>query len=245
MAAAPRVKGMTDVTDATFATAVVERSKEVPVVLDLWAPWCAPCRTLGPILERVVAETGGRVELAKLNIEDNPAVADALGVRSIPLVYALRDGQVVDQFLGARPEQEVREFVGRLAAVASPADLLVEAGDEASLRQALELEPDHAGAVVALAALLVERGAGEEALALLARIPETPESRRVAATARLGAERGLLTDPGAVERRLDDLLERVKGDDAARREFLDILDSLGPDDPRVGVYRRALTTRLF
>src|SRR5947208_4946944 len=153
-----------DVTDSTFETAVLERSTQVPVVVDLWADWCGPCRTLGPILEKVIGETEGRVELVKVDVDANPQVAGAFRVQSIPAVYALKDRKVVDSFIGAVPEAQVREFVGRLAPTASEADLLVEKGDEASLRAALDLEPDHAGAVVGLAELLVGRGETEEAL---------------------------------------------------------------------------------
>ena len=102
---------MADVTDATFATAVIERSNTVPVVVDLWAPWCGPCKTLTPILERVVGETAGRVELAKINVDENPQVSQAFQVQSIPAVYALKDGQVVDRFSSARPKQFIQEFI--------------------------------------------------------------------------------------------------------------------------------------
>lgn len=105
---------MADVTDATFATDVVERSNTVPVVVDLWAPWCGPCTSLGPILEKVVGETQGMVELAKVNVDENPEVSAAFKVQSIPAVYALKDGQVVDGFMGAQGEPQVVEFVQRL-----------------------------------------------------------------------------------------------------------------------------------
>ncbi|HZT65674.1 MAG TPA: tetratricopeptide repeat protein [Acidimicrobiales bacterium] len=233
---------MIDVTDATFERDVLERSDQVPVVVDLWAPWCGPCKTLGPILERVVGATGGQVELAKVNVDENPNVASAFRVQSIPAVYAIRSRQVVDSFIGALPEPAVADWVSRLAPGESEADRLTKAGDEDSLRRALEIEPDHAGAVVALADLLVDRGEADEALALLARIPETADTRRVSARARLGGQA-----PGGdgLEDRLDALLERVKSDDAARQEFVDILETLGPDDPRTAAYRKALTARLF
>src|SRR3954464_6633795 len=220
---------MADVTDATFEQDVIERSAQVPVVVDLWAEWCGPCKTLGPILEKVVAETGGEVELAKVDIDNNPQVAGAFRVQSIPAVFALKDRQVVDSFIGAIPEAQVREFVSRLAPAASQADELAARGDEASLRRALELEPDHPVAVVALAELLVAGGSGEDALELLKRIPETAESRRVAAMARLGGEAAAVG--GDVTSRLDSLLDRVKGDDEARQEFIDLLETMGADDP--------------
>jgi putative thioredoxin len=233
-----------DVTDSTFQTDVVDRSTTVPVVVDLWAEWCGPCRTLGPILEKVVGETNGQVALAKVDIDHNPGIARSFQVQSIPAVFAIQDGKIVDQFIGALPEAAVREFVNRLAPVASEADELVAKGDEASLRRALELEPDHAGAVVALAELLVGRGDSEEALAVLARIPETAETRRVAALARLGGE-GVPAEGDDLEARLQDLLDRVKGDDDARQQYVDILEAMGPDDPRTAQYRKALTARLF
>ncbi|MDP9441825.1 MAG: tetratricopeptide repeat protein [Actinomycetota bacterium] len=233
-----------DVTDATFEQAVLARSEEVPVVVDLWAPWCGPCKTLGPVLEKVVAEADGKVELAKVNVDENPRVGTTFRVQSIPAVFALRDRQIVDQFIGAVPEAQVRAFVERLLPQPSPADKLVALGTEDALRAALDLQPDHPGAVVALAELLVWRGDAEEALALLARVPETAETRRVAALARMGGTGGL-PDPDGVEAKLDALLERVRDDDAARQELLDLLEVLGPDDPRTNRYRRAMTSRLF
>jgi putative thioredoxin len=234
---------MIDITDETFEQDVLERSKQVPVVVDLWAPWCGPCRTLGPIIEKVVGATEGRVELTKVNVDENPRVAATFQVQSIPAVYALKDGKVVDGFIGALPEKGVAEFVERLAPTETEVDRLVAAGDEESLRKVLEEDPDHEGAVVALAELLADRGEGDEALRLLARLPETAETRRVAAVARLGTEE--VADDGEVETRLDGLLERVKDDEAARQEFVDLLEVLGPEDPRTLHYRRALTSKLY
>ena len=236
-----------DVTDQTFQTDVLDRSATVPVIVDLWAPWCGPCKTLGPMIEKAVADTGGAVELAKVNVDDNPAVARAFNVQSIPAVFALRDGQVVDQFIGAIPEAQITAFVQRLAPAPSEADNLVAAGDEASLRQALELEPDHAGATESLARLLIDRGDGAGALALLARLPESENGRVLAAEARL-LEAGVDvsdTDREEMEAKLDELLERVRDDDGARQEFVDLLEAMGADDPRTKEYRRALTARLY
>jgi putative thioredoxin len=233
-----------DVTDATFATEVVERSKQVPVVVDLWAEWCGPCKTLGPILEKVVDATGGRVVLAKVDVDTNQQTAAAFQVQGIPAVYALKDGKVVDGFVGAQPEAAVRAFVEALLPTEAEDEVagLLAAGDEASLRRILEVDPGHEQAVVALAGLLAERGddgAKAEALALLDRIPESAESRRVAAIARIG--------PAAdgVAEELDGLLERVKDDDGARQRFIDLLEVMGPDDPRTAAYRKQLTARLF
>ena len=236
-----------DVTDQTFEAEVVARSATVPVVVDLWAEWCGPCKTLGPILEKVIGETGGRVQLAKVDVDANPWVAQQFQVRSIPAVFAFRDGKVVDGFIGALPEAQVKEFVDRLDPEPTEADLLVAKGDEASLRRALELEPDHAGAIATLARVLIDKGDAAEALAVLARIPETDVTRALAADARL-LEAGVdVSDTGRDElvAKLDDLLERVRDDDAARQEFVDLLEAMGADDPRTSEYRRALAARLF
>ena len=240
---------MRDVTDETFEADVLLRSDEVPVVVDLWAPWCGPCKTLGPIIERVITETEGKVELAKINVDENPRSGASFQVQSIPAVFAIRERKIVDKFIGALPEAAVEEFVGRLAPAKSPADKLVDVGTEDALRAALDIEPGHERAVVALAELLVGSGGAEqieEALALLARIPETGEVRRVAALARMAASGSLPSAGGDdVESKLDALLERVKDDEAARQEFLDLLEVLGPQDPRTMKYRRAMTSRLF
>lgn len=243
-----------DVTDATFQTEVLERSQTTPVVVDLWAPWCGPCRTLGPIIESVVDETQGKVVLAKVNVDENPQVAAAFRVQGIPAVYAVAGGKVVDGFVGAQPEQVVREFVSRLLPSDEELEIerLVEKGDEQSLRQALEIKADHHDAIVALAELLAGRrndGDVDEALGLLERIPETPETRRVAALIRTGAAAagadGDVPSGEEITAKLDALLDRVKGDDEARQEFVDLLEVLGPDDPRTADYRRRLTARLY
>jgi putative thioredoxin len=236
---------MADVTDATFQVEVVERSTTVPVVVDLWAPWCGPCRTLGPILDKVVGATNGQVELAKVDIDTNPAVAQAFGVQTIPAVFALHDGKVVDQFIGAQPESAVTQFVAKLLPTREETEVerLVAKGDEISLLAALELEADHAGAVVTLAEFYAGDGRVDDALALLQRIPPSAETRRVAALARVGTDAMAGDQP--VDARLDALLERVRDDEDARQEFLDLLELLGPGDPRTLAYRRALTARLF
>lgn len=231
-----------DVTDATFETEVLQRSFQSAVVVDLWASWCGPCKTLGPILEKVCDASGGKVVLAKVDVDANPAISQAFQVQSIPAVYAFKDGQVVDGFMGAYPEHVVQQFVDALLPSAEDQTIaaLLEAGDEASLRQVLELDPGHAGAVCALAELLVASGDSDGALQLLARIPEDEQTIRIAAAARLAQKP---TDN--FEQELDALLDLVKADEDARQQFVDILAVMGPEDPRTARYRKLLTGRLY
>lgn len=231
-----------DATDATFQTDVVEASMTKPVVVDLWAEWCGPCQTLGPILERVIGETGGQVTLVKVDIDANPAIAQAFRVQSIPMVVAFQGGQPVDAFMGAQGEHEVREFVSRLLPTEAENQLaaLIAAGDEVSLRLALERDPGNEDAIVALAEMLVDRGDVEEALALLERVPESDRTRKIAAKARVQ-----IAPDDDYDVRLGDLLDRVKDDDEARQQFVDILELMGPNDPRTAHYRKQLTSRLF
>jgi putative thioredoxin len=239
-----------DVTDATFEADVLDRSMQTTVVVDLWAEWCGPCRTLGPMLEKVVEEAPG-VELVKVDVDTNPRTAATFQVQSIPAVYAIRDRKVVNSFVGALPEHALRQWVAGLSPAPTEVDRLIEAGDEPSLRRAVELEPGNERAVLALAGRLVDDGGAgsrEEALSLLARLPETAATRHLAAQARLGGNGlGPADAAGAdgLESKLDALLEKVRDDEAARQEFVDLLEVLGPDDPRTGAYRKALTARLF
>ena len=231
-----------DVTDATFQTEVIERSNTTTVVVDLWAPWCGPCKTLGPTIEKVIDETNGKVVLAKVNVDENPAVSQAFQVQSIPAVYALKGGQVIDGFTGALGEHEVRAFVDRIAPSESDEAVaaLLEAGDEASLRAALDIDRTSEDVIVALAELLIRKDEADEALALLERIPETDRTRHVAAMARVGFE-----PDDAHDETLTGLLDKVRDDDEARQQFVDILELMGPDDPRTAKYRKLLTSRLF
>ena len=233
---------MADVTDATFEQDVIERSKTVPVVVDLWAEWCGPCKTLGPILDKVIGATDGKVELAKVDVDANRQVSAAFQVSSIPAVYALKDGKVVDGFIGAQPEHVVQAFVDALLPTQEETELerLLRAGDAESLRRVLELDPDNEQAIVGLAELLIAQDDNEGALELLARIPETGETRRVAALARVGGE---VTDD--VDAQLEALLPKVKGDEEARQQFVDLLEVLGADDPRTAQWRKKLTATLF
>lgn len=231
-----------DVTDATFEAEVITRSHQVAVVVDLWAEWCGPCKTLGPILEQVCAATNGQVVLAKVDVDSNPGISQAFRVQSIPAVYAFKDGQVVDGFMGAVPEHVVQQFVDTLRPSLTQQTIaaLIAAGDEASLRQALELEPGNEDAVCALAEVLVAAGQPEEALTLLARIPETERSARIAASARLSQN-----PADDFDHQLTTLLDLVRADDEARQQYVDILSVMGNEDPRTAKYRKLLTSRLY
>ncbi len=234
-----------DVTDVTFQSEVIERSMTTPVIVDLWAEWCGPCRTIGPILEKATDATNGQVVLVKVNVDENPGVSQAFQVQSIPAVYAMKDGQVIDGFVGAYPEHVIEQFVNAL--IPTEQELLIAsllaAGDEDSLRQALALAPGNEDVIVALGELLVGQGKGDEALTLLARIPETDRTRKVAAAARLSNEPQQPDDDH--DHQLGLLLDQVKVDDEARQKFVDILELMGPDDPRTAKYRKQLTARLF
>jgi putative thioredoxin len=177
-----------------------------------------------------------------VNVDENPEVSRAFEIQSIPAVYALKDGQVADGFVGAYPEHVIEEFVTALLPTeeALLVAQLLAAGDEASLRQALTLDASNEDVIVALGDLLVEQGHSEEALALLARIPESDRTRKVAAAARLGQR-----PSDDYDAQLDALLDTVKGDDDARQQFVDILELMGPEDPRTAQYRKRLTARLY
>ena len=236
-----------DVTDATFQADVIDKSSTVPVVVDLWAPWCGPCRTLGPIIEKAVDATEGRVVLVKVNVDENPQISAQFQVQSIPAVYALRDGRIVDGFLGAVPERDVERFVQTLLPTEAQTTLasLIEAGDELSLRQAIELDPGNEEAVIALAELLVAQQQFDEALALLERIPESERTRPIAAAARLGEPQAGEAPSDDYDDKLAALLPLVRSDDEARQQYVDILELMGTDDPRTVEYRKKLSRELF
>ena len=238
-----------DVTDATFEADVLQRSMTTPVVIDLWAEWCGPCKSLTPILEKVVGETNGRVVLAKVDVDANPQVAQAFQVQSIPAVYAVDQGQVVANFMGAQPEAQVRAFVDQLAGPGAGASdevaALMAAGDEESLTKAVELDPSSTTARALLARLLLEQERSAEAVAVLEAAPDrTPEIE-----AMLEVVRSAAVPPSRhaeIESRLTDLLGSVKADDDARSEFLGLLEELSAGDPdATAAWRRRLSTQLF
>jgi len=237
-----------EVTEAEFQTAVVDRSHEVAVVIDFWAPWCEPCRQLGPLLERVVEEMGGAVELVKINVDENPHVSQSFRVQGIPAVFAMRDGQVVSAFVGAQPEAAVREFVSGLLPTEADQALeagyaLLEAGDlagaEPHFRQVLEADPARDEARLGLAEVLVRSGEVEEGLGLLTPLPETTEVRRIRALAQLAGASGDLgeleaaaaTDPAARLLLAAALASAGREQDAIDTYLAVIRDKGGPADP--------------
>ena len=231
-----------DVTDASFQVDVVERSMTAPVIVDFWAPWCGPCKTLTPILEKATDATDGQVVLAKVNVDENPGLSQAFGIQSIPTVVIFKGGQPIDAFAGAQPQHVIEQLVRTL--LPDPTQVrvneLLSLGTEESLRDAVALAPGNEDAVCSLAEHLVRTGQAEEALALLARLPETDRVRHIAASARLS-----MNPVDNYDDELNALLERVKSDEDARQEYLDILETMGPDDPRTAKYRKLLTARLF
>lgn len=201
-----------DVDEGRFAHDVIERSRLVPVVVDFWAPWCGPCRQLGPTLERVVASYGGRIELAKVNTDENPDLAQLYRIEGIPAVKAFRDGHVTAEFTGALPEPQVRAFLQRLLPsradeLATEAVTLAYGGDaagaEATYRRALEGDSGHRAANIGLARLLAARGEDAEAVALLANLPADEEAARLRAELKLKQSSAGL-DEQSYEARLTD-----------------------------------------
>jgi putative thioredoxin len=243
-----------DVTETNFQSAVIERSRELPVVVDFWAEWCGPCRQLGPVLERAVADRAGKVELAKLDVDSNQRLAREYRVQGIPAVKAFRDGQVVAEFVGAKPPPAVEQFLDSL--LPSEADKLVQRGDEQSLRRAVELEPRRADAVVPLARILHARGESDEALSLLGGVAGSFAADGLGARIKLEkagqpdlSEAFEALDRGEQERGLDLLLGALQTADGSRDEvrqvIVGVLDELGVDHPLARESRRRLAAALY
>lgn len=245
------------VTEATFDAEVLERSRQVPVVVDFWADWCGPCKALSPALEKAAAAREGKVVLAKVDVDANPKVAAIFEVQGIPAVKAFRDGAVVDEFVGALPPARVEAFFDSL--VPSRGDELLAAGDEVSLREAAELEPGRDDIAVALARARLERGAEDEALEAIEGHEGDFAAAGIAARVRLakvgiGRDAFAALDRGEREAALDGLLAEfatVPADgngtdtrDLLRRAVVGILSEADPADPTARAYRRKLAAAL-
>jgi putative thioredoxin len=241
-----------DVTEATFQSEVVERSRQVPVVVDFWADWCGPCKALSPALEKAEAARAGKVVLAKVDVDSNQNLGAQFQVQGIPAVKAFRDGAVVDEFVGALPPARVEGFFDGL--VPSRADELLAAGDELSLREAADAEPTRADIAVALAKARLERGAEGEALEAVQNHETDFAAAGIVARVRLvqagiGSDAFAALDRGERERALDQLIEILSSAenttrDDLRRAIVGILSDLDPADPATRSYRRKLSTAL-
>lgn len=248
-----------DVTTDNFEQAVIERSGEVPVVVDFWAAWCGPCRALTPALERAAEARNGKVELVKVDVDANQPLAAKYGVQGIPAVKAFKDGAVVEEFVGAIPQAAVERFFDGL--VPSEADALAAEGDESSLRRALELDPRHSGAATALGRILLEQGDAQGALDVLSNVAGDFAAQGLAARAKLitsgkldelpDLREGLeALDAGDHERGLAHL-ESALGvaqdgtRDLIRQVMVGVFAELGADHPLAREYRRKLAAALY
>jgi putative thioredoxin len=243
-----------DVSEGNFEAAVLDRSHSLPVVVDFWAEWCAPCRQLGPVLEREASKRSGKLELVKVDVDANQALSRSYGIQGIPAVKAFRKGRVVAEFVGAQPAAAVERFLDSL--LPSEADLLAGKGDEASLCAALKLEPGHVDAALQLARILHGRGQMDEALDTLGNVRGSLAAEGLAAriklerTAQLDLSRAFVAlDAGDREQALDVLIGAIaparSSRDEIRRVVIGILDELGLDDPLATRSRRRLASALY
>ena len=250
------------VDEPDFEERVIEASHRAPVVVDFWAGWCQPCLILGPVLERLAEEYGGRFTLAKVDVDANPRLAARFGIRGIPAVKAFRDGAVAAEFVGVQPEELIRGFLDGL--VPSAADELVAEARhaaspveaEAGFREALAIDGSNVEAAAGLARLLLDRGDTDEARTVLGSVPPEDGVRPLLAEVDLREAAG---DPGELaaaaraalsgdhRQALERLLAMVGdgGGDEARRLMLRVFDLLGNDAPLTREFRGRLATALF
>lgn len=261
-----------DGTDRSFMADVVEPSREVPVLVDFWAPWCGPCRQLGPVIEKAVAAAGGAVRLVKINIDENPGIAGQLRIQSIPAVIAFRDGQPVDGFMGALPESQIKEFIARVSgqvpgedidALIARGDECLAAGDAGGAAQdyaaALQADPENPAALAGMARIYLAQGDKSQAQAFLDAVPEVKKSHPAVAAVRasieLAAEAGdaqdldaaeaaAATSPKSAEARFELGRARLAAGDAAGAIDA-LLDSIALDREWNDAAARKLLLRVF
>ncbi|MGI9556513.1 MAG: thioredoxin [Solirubrobacterales bacterium] len=248
-----------DVGQATFQSDVIDRSSEVPVVVDFWAEWCGPCRQLGPALESAVDGRKGDVELVKIDVDENQSLAAEYGIQGIPAVKAFKDGKVAEEFTGAIPPTQIDAFLN--AIVPSEADRLAENGDEAALRKALEVDPGHADAAAQLGRILLARGDNTEAAKILGGHPGDFIADGLGARAQLMADAngdaadGLAAafsawDAGEHEAALEGIHDAIAATedpdrrDLLRRTMVGMLTELGAGNPLAREHRRRLAASL-
>ena len=259
-----------EVTDETFQSDVLEESFRRPVVVDFWAEWCQPCRLIGPVLERLAQEHGGQFVLAKLDVDSNPQAAGAFRIQSIPAVKAFRDGRLVSEFIGAIPEQAIRQWIRPL--LPSEGDRLTGEGERAEregrideaerlFRQALTADPGHVGASLGVGRLAAARGDVETARKMLAPLRPDPEAERLLAAISVsewaspdGEGPLAAAERAAAEGRFQEALEvflaavQNGGEEErerAREAMLKVFAVLGEDEALTQEYRRKLAAALF
>ena len=243
-----------DVSESDFQQQVIERSKEVPVVVDFWAEWCGPCRTLGPAIEQAVDDRGGKIELAKVDVDSNQQLAASYRVQGIPAVKAFRDGEMVDEFTGALPPAQIEAFLDRIVPSAEDeaARAAIGSGDERGLRDLILSAPANAEATAALARLLLERGESVEAEEVTDRLADTDlvvgglnARARLVTSDDAPSEAFAAWDLGQHDAALNLLQQEVEGADAERRDQLrkvmvGCFTELGPSSELAATYRRRL-----